>query len=118
MRAPIPVELDLGDVGRCDPSVERAVYFCCTEALQNAAKHAGASATARLTLRRDVGCLRFSVEDNGVGLGSPAAAADGRGIHNMRNRIRDVGGRLDVQSVSTGGCAVAGQVPLSGCPGP
>lgn len=114
MRAPIPVELDLGDVGRCDPGVERAVYFCCTEALQNAAKHAGPAAKVKLTLRRQGDSLRFSVEDNGFGLGSPPAAASGHGINNMRNRIRDVGGQLDVTSVSTGGCAVAGSVPLSG----
>ena len=39
---PNVVRMVADDVGRHPPDVEAAVYFCCTEALQNAAKHAGA----------------------------------------------------------------------------
>lgn len=109
--APIAVELDVPDVGRCDPGVERAVYFCCTEALQNAIKHAGPSATARLTLRRNDDQLRFNVEDDGGGRGVQPTQAEGHGIHNMRERMLSVGGHLDVAPNPAGGYAVAGTVP-------
>jgi signal transduction histidine kinase len=39
---PLPVSLDLHEVGRFARPVETAVYFCCLEALQNTVKHAGA----------------------------------------------------------------------------
>ena len=41
-RSPVPVEVVARDVGRYPPPVEAAAYFCCLEAVQNAAKHAGA----------------------------------------------------------------------------
>ena len=37
--APIPVHLDLQGLRRSPASIEAALYFCCSEALQNAAKH-------------------------------------------------------------------------------
>lgn len=81
-RAPTAVILDLNDVGRCDPAVETAMHFCCTEALQNAAKHAGPAAIVRLSLGRQGDVLTFTVEDDGAGLAAalPSAGAAGGGI--------------------------------------
>ena len=42
LRAGLPVELEVS-VGRLAPAVEAAVYFLCSEALANAAKHAQAT---------------------------------------------------------------------------
>jgi hypothetical protein len=39
--APIHVEVGEVTADRFDPQIEAAVYFCCAEAVQNAAKHAG-----------------------------------------------------------------------------
>ena len=44
-QAAIPASVDAAGVGRLPAEIESAVYFCCLEALQNAAKHAGADAT-------------------------------------------------------------------------
>src|SRR5262249_37312878 len=38
---PLPVEVRDDGVGRCEPAVEAAVYFCAAEAIQNATKHGG-----------------------------------------------------------------------------
>jgi len=38
--AAIPTRVALDDIGQCDAGVKAAIYFCCLEALQNAAKHA------------------------------------------------------------------------------
>ena len=40
-RAAVPVHLNLNGLGRYQPSTEAALYYCCSEALQNAAKHGG-----------------------------------------------------------------------------
>jgi signal transduction histidine kinase len=39
--APVTVKLNLQGLGRYPASIEAALYFCCSEALQNAAKHGG-----------------------------------------------------------------------------
>ena len=43
-KAPAPVEVSTDGVGRYPADIETAVYFCCMEALQNAARHAPGSA--------------------------------------------------------------------------
>ena len=49
------------------PDVEATVYFCCLEALQNAAEHAGAGARATVHAWYEQGALHFEVVDDGVG---------------------------------------------------
>src|SRR5207302_617538 len=66
-RAPLPASLDADGVGRHAPEVEAAVYFCCLEALQNAAKYAGDAASARVRIWEDAGGLLFDVFDDGAG---------------------------------------------------
>lgn len=109
-RAALPVRTDIADVGRCDPATERAVYFCCLEALQNAAKHAGAGAHADLHLARDGDRLRFAVTDDGAASGAPGPAPDGQGLANMRQRLEAVGGQLDIEALPHRGFRVSGTV--------
>lgn len=110
-RSPIRTQLALDDIGRCEPGIERAVYFCCLEALQNAAKHGGPEASARLSLHRAGEVLGFGVEDDGqastVGSGRPSG---GQGLVNMRERIAAVGGHLTIERRPEGGYRVAGSV--------
>ncbi len=109
--AGLPVAEDLDDIGRCDPAVESAIYYCCCEALQNAAKHAGESATARIRLQLDGKAIRFGIEDTGRGLGARNPASDGQGVCNMRERIVTLGGRLDVESSPGKGVSIYGTIP-------
>jgi signal transduction histidine kinase len=74
-KAPVPVEVSTDGVGRYPPQIETAIYFCCVEALQNAARHAPGSAT-RIGLADSGGEIMFTVADNGPGF-DPAAATDG-----------------------------------------
>lgn len=110
--AALPTRTAIEDVGRCDAEVERAVYFCCLEALQNAAKHGGAGASAMLSMRRDHESLHFSVSNDGCGASGTRKAAAGHGLANMRERIEGVGGRFEAQMPTTDGFSVAGTVPL------
>ncbi len=99
--SPVPVDVAGAGVGRLPPRVEAAAYFCCSEALQNAAKHAQAT-RVRLELSRGAdGSLVVCVEDDGRGF-DLASAASGRGFVNMRERLAALDGSLDVSSGPAG----------------
>jgi signal transduction histidine kinase len=111
-QAPLPASVEADGVGRYAPEIEAAVYFCCLEALQNAAKHAGAEAYARIRIWEDAGGLLFEVSDDGPGF-ETGGDAEGAGLTNMRDRLGAVGGTLRVQSDSDG-TRIHGVVPVSG----
>jgi len=108
----IPVEVRARRVTRYTEDMEVAVYFCCLEALQNVAKHAGPGASATVKLRQDGALLYFEVRDFGAGF-SPQAASRGSGLSNMRDRIEAVGGTLEVSSGRGQGTLVRGSVPVA-----
>ena len=94
------------------PEVGAAVYFCCTEALQNTVKHCP-GAPVEVTVELDTGRqrLRFSIADQGPGF--DAEAAEGGGLQNMADRISAVGGDVRVSSGAGTGTRVAGWVPVA-----
>ena len=75
----MPVTVEDRGFGRRSELVETTVFFCCAEALQNATKHAGASASASVLLSHSDGWVLFSVEDNGAGF-DPHTVARGHGL--------------------------------------
>lgn len=109
--AAIPTELECDSAGRYRPELEAAVYFCCLEALQNAAKHAGEGARARVRIAQENGALRFEVRDDGRGF-SLEGAGRSSGIQNMTDRIGALGGTLVIDSAEGAGTTVAGAIPL------
>lgn len=111
--AALPVRLNLQDVGRLDPAIERAVFFVCAEGLQNAAKHAGPRAQASLTLNRTAEELRFEISDTGQRSVQGLPTADWKGgLQNMRERLDAAGGWLEVGPAEGEGFGVSGGVPL------
>ena len=64
--SPLDVEPSAEGIGRFSPDIEAAVYFCCLEALQNAAKHAPGS-QVELRVWEEEGGLLFTVSDDGPG---------------------------------------------------
>jgi signal transduction histidine kinase len=109
-RSPQPVEVRAGAVGRHPEPVEAAVYFCCLEALQNAAKHAP-GAPVLLTLGVRDGALGFEVADRGPGFDT-ARVAPGAGRQNMADRLGAVGGSVRWSSEPGRGTTVTGSVPV------
>jgi signal transduction histidine kinase len=105
----VAVRVVAEDVGPSRRGIEVAVYLCCLEAMQNAAKHAGRGIEVTVSLRQHGDMLMFNVSDDGCGF--DAAATDGSGLAGMRERIGSLGGRLDVASVRGRGTTVAGVVP-------
>jgi len=104
-----PAEVDADSVGRFPADVESAVYFCCIEALQNAAKHAGPDARTSLRLRQDEDRLYFEVHDSGRGF--EVSDMESGGLANMRDRLGAAGGTLVIESRPGHGTVVRGEVP-------
>jgi signal transduction histidine kinase len=110
-RNPLNVILVVADeVARYSPEVEAAIYFCCLEALQNAAKHAP-GATVELRLWTESGGLLFSVSDNGPGF-DPAEARGGHGFVNMADRLGAIGGTVRWESRPEHGSKITGSVSV------
>jgi signal transduction histidine kinase len=106
-----PVELSAVDVGRYPSRIEATAYFCCLEALQNAAKHAGAT-RVRVELRGTPESLELSVVDDGRGFASTAGPG-GAGLANLRDRVESVGGSLTVASAPGQGTRIHAVLPLA-----
>jgi signal transduction histidine kinase len=89
-----PPQLIASSVGRYPEEVETAVYFCCAEALQNAARQAPGS-TVRLDLAEADGVLSFSAACDGPALDN-LAVVGGSSLQNMTDRIAALGGTLEM----------------------
>ena len=111
-RAPVPVEFEQRGIRRLEPAIESAAYFCCVEALQNVAKHAGASARASVRLALRDGALEFSVRDDGAGFDA-GAVSDGNGLTNLHDRLAALGGHAEIESAPGAGTTISGHIPLS-----
>jgi signal transduction histidine kinase len=107
------IRTEMNSVGneRYPARVEAAVYFCCVEALQNAAKHAGEGACVRVRLRQRDHALTFEVSDDGLGFESRQGAAGG-GLQNIADRVGALGGEVLITSTPGIGTSIAGVIPL------
>ena len=95
-RAPVHVSLQ-GTAPRSTEAAEEAVYFACSEAIQNVAKYAGRPAQVMLQLRYEQGSLAVRVADDGRGFDA-CLTPEGAGMRNIRDRIEDLGGTFKVAS--------------------
>lgn len=90
-----------------------SLFRIAQEAVQNAAKHAGAS-EVNVALSRNGQNLQLEVSDNGSGFApSESRLSRGLGIVSMKERVRMVNGTLAIESHRGGGTQVLACVPLS-----
>jgi signal transduction histidine kinase len=93
----------------------RHVFLVLKEAINNAARHAGAT-NVRLELALADGRLLATLADNGRGFAAPepgaAGSATGQGLASMARRAAELGGTLAVESRPGGGTTVRLEVPL------
>jgi signal transduction histidine kinase len=109
-RAPLPIRILDSELHRHTADAELAVYYCCVEAIQNAVKHAGPSATVTIRLAdAHPDGIRFSVADDGRGF-EPAADHRGHGLENMHERVTALDGQVTVARGRNGGTVVTGSV--------
>ena len=110
-RSHVPVELvvsgsldDLGDQHRT------AAYRIVQEALTNCVRHAKATHIT-VNLKSEPDALSVSVGDNGVGL-DPRRRDTGFGLRGIEERVRELGGSLQLSSVPGKGATLAVRLPL------
>jgi signal transduction histidine kinase len=107
-RSQIKVDLDIpADFGRLSPEFETAIFRVIQECLTNVHRHSGSS-IAKIRLLHVDGQVLVEVEDKGRGI-SPekreemvSGGAPGVGIRGMRERMRQLGGDLEIASNGTG----------------
>jgi signal transduction histidine kinase len=97
-------------------AVRHSLFLVAREAVNNAVKHAGPAAVS-LTVAIAGGRLALTIEDDGRGfeadrLMAGANPAQRSGLHNMRRRVEELGGRFTIESRPGGGTTVAVDVPL------
>ena len=98
---------------RLPPGVETVVYRIVQEALTNMLKHAQAGTASVLLENRTTG-VKLIVEDDGVGFDPEASHEDGRprlGLSGIRERLRLVGGALEVESAPGAGMTLFVVIP-------
>lgn len=105
-RSDIQVELFIEDIGRLDSELETALFRVVQEALTNIHRHSG-GARASIRLENRDGEVVLKIRDDGHGMASSSEPAEGIdalgvGIPGMRQRMRQLGGTLEVASSSTG----------------
>ena len=106
--APLPVTIQIAPA-RHPPAVEATAYFVISEALANAARHAGAS-KAEVTACSDGTRLVVEVRDDGIG-GVPARG--GSGLTGLADRVAALGGRFTVTSPAGGGTTIRADLPCA-----
>jgi signal transduction histidine kinase len=112
LTAALPTTVSGVNVGRYRPEVERTIYFCCLEALQNTYKHASTATAAHVTVAARGRELTFEVTDNGLGF-DVGTAALGAGLRNMRDRVASLGGSLTIDAALGHGTRITGAIPLT-----
>lgn len=110
------IETDLhveGPVDHLPMALEVALLRLAQGALANVRLHSHARRCV-LTLERDAMSIGLDIVDDGVGFDVAAAptSAGGFGLRAMRERVAELGGRIDVESDPGDGCAVAIRIPL------
>jgi signal transduction histidine kinase len=108
-RVPVPVRLRVDVPVRPPASVESAAYFVVLEALTNVTKHADAT-KASVSIERRGDRLAIDVTDDGHG-GADASA--GSGLAGLHERVRALGGWMQVLSPLGGPTTVLVELPCA-----
>jgi PAS domain S-box-containing protein len=103
--APLPERIPR-DTGLC-------LYRVTQEALRNVARHAG-TRRATVSLRPVDGGLQLAVSDPGVGFDPARQRRPSLGLASMQERVRLLGGDLDIESSPGHGTQIVAWVPLQG----
>jgi PAS domain S-box-containing protein len=117
-RSGIKLELDIqAGFGRLPQDAETALFRIVQETLANIQRHSG-SKTAEILLRGDSRCVNLEVTDRGRGMdkkaierGNGSGTRLGVGILGMRERMTQLGGKLEIES-SSSGTTVRVSIPL------
>lgn len=116
-RSKIEVDLEIpGGLGRLPQEVELAIFRMVQECLTNIHRHSG-SDTARIAIWEEGRQLVVQISDNGKGIPLErqpelnSLSRTGVGFRGMRERLRQLGGNLDIRS-DPSGTSVMAKLPV------
>jgi PAS domain S-box-containing protein len=117
-RTGIRVELEISPLlGRMKPDAEMALFRVVQESLTNIQRHSGSS-QARIRIERDPGMITLEISDKGGGIPGNLRRQNGKlsfglgvGIPSMHERVKLIGGKLDIESNSSG-TTVRATIPI------
>jgi signal transduction histidine kinase len=110
-----PVNVDLsGDLDALPESHRTCTYRVVQEALTNCARHAQAR-RIDVALHGTPGQLRLQIKDDGVGMPARPLAAPGLGLFGIEERVRELGGRLQLYSQPGQGTSLKIEMPIPVC---
>jgi PAS domain S-box-containing protein len=99
-RSAIQVDLRASDrIGRLSQDIETAIFRIVQECLTNIHRHSG-SPTANIDVDRVAGALLLEVRD--VGRGMRPDTSPGVGVTSMRERVKELGGQMEIRSNGSG----------------
>ncbi|MCE5201491.1 MAG: sensor histidine kinase [Synergistaceae bacterium] len=112
----IKIILDLQDIPELPDDVTLAFFRVVQEAVNNSARHSGAS-YVKISLRDTGKKLLLQIEDDGNGFEVPENIAElrvhgHRGLSNMKERMSLVGGTLDITSSQGKGTIIRCELPF------
>jgi PAS domain S-box-containing protein len=96
-RARVPVTLEVDGVREVPPDVKIALYRIAQEALNNIAKHSGAS-QAKVSLHCQLHRITLQITDNGHGFDISNVASGSFGLNNMKERAAQINAALQIDS--------------------
>ncbi|HEY1402683.1 MAG TPA: PAS domain S-box protein [Pyrinomonadaceae bacterium] len=113
----VPVEVHENGMNkyRLNFEIETAFYRIAQEALNNVAKHAGATSVSIL-LERRAGSVSLIVEDDGCGFDEENTSVSGDrglGLAGMRERAALLGGSVEIESATGEGTTIIARIPTS-----
>ena len=106
-RSGLKIELEIPeDFGRLPDDVEVAIFRMVQEGLTNIHRHSSGK-TALIRLAHNASAVSLEIQDDGSGIAKETLAAirsqrSGVGMTGMQERVRYLGGNLDIQSDSNG----------------
>jgi signal transduction histidine kinase len=110
-RTGIDVRVSAGNVDDSLPdAIRTCVYRVVQEALQNISRHAAAS-HAKIDVRQSNGALALSIEDDGSGF--DPRLTKGMGLLGMEERVKQLGGHLEVRSEPGKGTTLRVSLPAA-----
>ncbi|MGV9855802.1 sensor histidine kinase [Streptomyces sp. NPDC003442] len=108
----ITTEAKLDAEPETTPEAKHALYRIAQESLHNVAKHSQAR-NVRLHLLNEPGAVTLTVADDGVGFDCKGSFPGHLGLLSMRERAREVGGTLNVDSRPGQGSRIRARIPAA-----
>jgi len=98
---------------RLSSIIEISIYRVITECVNNSLKHSK-STEILIKLSRSDNTLNLIYADNGEGFDVKSAleVQSGMGLHNIQNRIKSLGGKINIQSRKNFGTEITAEITI------